>query len=169
MCWVRLMLIPGAVHWPCELDSSKWRAEPCKTQVSQLSSTLQQTGASIDCVSCIAWAHLHAHNLEYAMWVHSNMGKHIETSIYHSNINFWVSNYSGVLLEIATAKTPCQLYTYKASWQLLGASLAMKVYSRTVSNIKYISVLVQLQHCFEDDSKPSNPSDRSSIHGVLTI
>ncbi|KZP12634.1 carbohydrate-binding module family 35 protein [Athelia psychrophila] len=43
-------------------------------------------------------------NSEYVMWFHSDTG-----------------NYGAAMVGVATAKTPCGPYTYKTSWQPLGA------------------------------------------------
>ncbi|KZP30987.1 glycoside hydrolase family 43 protein, partial [Athelia psychrophila] len=47
---------------------------------------------------------LPAWNSEYVMWFHSDTG-----------------NYGAAMVGVATAKTPCGPYTYKTSWQPLGA------------------------------------------------
>ena len=45
-----------------------------------------------------------AQNQEYVMWFHSD-----------------TSNYGAAMVGVATSKTPCGPYTYKASWKPLGA------------------------------------------------
>lgn len=54
------------------------------------------------------------------MWFHSDTGRYV-TSL--TALIYWLNKYSygAAMVGVATAKSPCGPYTYKGSWQPLGA------------------------------------------------
>ncbi|KIY69600.1 carbohydrate-binding module family 35 protein [Cylindrobasidium torrendii FP15055 ss-10] len=95
-----------------EHNSGSFRAVSCysstdlATWTRQTDALTPQSGTSISSSNIVERPKViyNTKNSEYVMWFHSDS-----------------SNYGAAQLGVATSKTPCGPFTYKASWQPLGA------------------------------------------------